>query len=113
MPLEPHPLDRVRVARPCNSSWDLMEGDDRVRHCSNCSKDVYNVAGLSRDEAMDVITGNGGTVCMRLFRRPDGTLSTSDCAGSRAATPRSRLKVVAAVAVTALSVVGLGVWASF
>ena len=107
----PHPFDRIRVARPCNSSWDLMTGDGRKRHCSNCSKDVYNVEGLSRDEAMDLLMEGEGTVCMRLYRRPDGTILTADCQGSRAVVGRSRLKVVAAAAAAAVAVVGLGAWA--
>ena len=111
MPVAPHPLDRIRVARPCRSEWSLMDGDERHRHCSNCSKDVYNVAGLTRDETMELLT-SGGAVCLRLFRRPDGTILTADCAGGRAVAGRSRLRVVAVAAAAALSVAGLGAWAT-
>ncbi len=106
------PFDRIRVARPCNSNWDLMPGDDRKRHCSNCSKDVYNVEGLARSEAIALVNSGEGRVCMRLYRRSDGTVVTSDCAGSRAVVGRSRRRVFAAAAAAALSVVGLGAWAT-
>lgn len=106
------PFDRIRVARPCNSNWDLMAGDGRKRRCSNCSKDVYDVEGLARSEAIALINAGEGSVGMRLYRRPDGTVLTSNCSGARAAVGRSRLQVVAAAAAVALSVVGLGAWAT-
>ncbi len=111
-PIAADPFDRIRIAKPCNSNWDLMAGDGRKRHCSNCSKDVYNVQGLARAEALALITAGEGAVCMRLYRRPDGTILTADCGGARAAVGRSRLKVVAAAAAAVLSVVGLGAWAT-
>lgn len=83
--MQGHPaLPTIRVARPCNSSWELMEGDDRVRHCSNCDKDVYSSAGLSRAEILELITAREG-VCMRVYRRADGTLVTGECGDARAA----------------------------
>ena len=38
-------LDHVRVATPCSASWDDMLGDERVRFCLSCQKDVYNLEG--------------------------------------------------------------------
>jgi hypothetical protein len=75
-------LDEVRVASPCDASWDAMNGDDRVRHCAGCDKDVYNISGMSRDDAEALLVAKGVDVCIRLYRRADGTLITRDC-GSR------------------------------
>jgi len=83
--MQGHPaLPTIRIARPCNSSWDLMQGDDRVRHCSNCDRDVYSSAGLSREELWALVHEREGRLCMRLYRRPDGTLVTGDCGDARA-----------------------------
>jgi hypothetical protein len=74
------PLEDLRIASPCNQRWERMLGDDRVRHCSSCDKDVYNVAGMTRAEALQLITNQTSEgLCLRLFRREDGTVITADC----------------------------------
>ncbi|MGK4001384.1 hypothetical protein WMF31_02080 [Sorangium sp. So ce1036] len=89
-------LERVRVASPCNADWDEMVGDDRVRFCDHCQKDVYNLSGMPRDEAEQMIREATGAVCVRLYRRADGTVLTADCpVGAR----RRRVRNVTAAAV--------------
>jgi len=54
-------LDNIRVAAPCTADWALMTGNDRVRHCEACNKSVYNLSGMTREEAEElVIERNGG-----------------------------------------------------
>ena len=72
-------IDRIEVASPCDASWEEMRGDDRVRFCGLCSKNVYNFAKMSRAEIAALIANTEGRVCGRLFRRADGTVLTSDC----------------------------------
>jgi hypothetical protein len=55
-----------------------MHGDQRVRHCESCRKNVYNVAELTRAQALELIAGRE-PVCLRIYRRPDGTVVTNDC----------------------------------
>jgi hypothetical protein len=89
------PLDDVRIASPCHVDWEGMTGDDRVRFCHACEKNVYNLAAMTRDEAERLFYEHEGRVCVRLFRRTDGTVLTSDCeVGARAR--RSRRKALAA-----------------
>jgi hypothetical protein len=73
-------LDDVRVASPCDRSWEDMRGDERVRFCEGCRKDVYNLSAMTRDEAEELINEREGRVCVRLYRREDGTVLTADCA---------------------------------
>ncbi len=105
-------LDGLRIASPCSASWDGMVGDERVRFCGQCQKNVYNVAGMTRDEAFALLRANaGGTVCMRLFRRADGTVMTSDCPTGLKKKRVRRLAMVAgglAAAATASAFVTLG-----
>jgi hypothetical protein len=72
-------LEHVEVASPCPAAWDSMVGDDRSRFCAECSKSVHNIAGMSREEAEAFLAGVAGDVCIRIFRRADGTVLTSDC----------------------------------
>jgi hypothetical protein len=72
------PVDRIEIPTPCSVPWDSMYGDDRTRHCGSCRKNVYNVAELTRTQAMQLIASRE-EVCVRIYRRPDGTVVTSDC----------------------------------
>lgn len=94
-------VDRLRIATPCSASWEQMEGDERARHCAVCSLNVYNFAGMTRDEVRALLARTEGRVCARLYRRADGTALTRDCpTGLRAL--RRRASRAAAAAVTAL-----------
>ncbi|HEY0076993.1 MAG TPA: hypothetical protein VGB77_23105, partial [Abditibacteriaceae bacterium] len=72
--LTPNLLDDIRVATPCRADWDKMSGDEQARFCQSCRKNVYNIAMMSRDEALALITEKEGNLCVRLSRRADGTL---------------------------------------
>jgi hypothetical protein len=72
-------LDNVQIASPCTASWDEMKGDDRVRFCGHCDKNVFNLSAMTRDEAEALILATGSKLCVRIFRRPDGTVLTQDC----------------------------------
>ncbi len=95
------PIANLRIAEPCKASWDGMAGDERVRHCTLCSLNVYNFAEMTRDEVRDLLMRSEGRVCARLYRRADGTVITRDCpTGLRAL--RRRASRIAAALITAL-----------
>lgn len=72
------PVDRIEIPTPCSVPWDSMYGDERIRHCGSCRKNVYNVAALTRAQAMELIASRE-PVCVHIYRRPDGTVVTNDC----------------------------------
>jgi hypothetical protein len=76
-------LDNLRVATPCPARWDQMTGDDRVRHCNQCDKSVYNLSGMTRDEAEALVIERNGKLCARYYQRRDGTIIFSDCKRDR------------------------------
>jgi hypothetical protein len=69
-------LETLRVVSPCLEGWDRMTGDDRTRHCQRCEKNVFDVSQLSRDEAERLLKRTNGDLCVRLKRRPDGSIVT-------------------------------------
>lgn len=73
------PLNSVKVASPCPANWDAMYGDERKRFCSECKLNVYNLSGMTRDEAERLITNHEGRLCVRFYRRADGSVITQDC----------------------------------
>jgi hypothetical protein len=56
-----------------------MSGDDRQRHCELCELNVFNVGGMTTGEVERLVLGNKGQLCVRLYRRADGTVITKDC----------------------------------
>lgn len=101
-------LNDIRIASPCSADWDTMAGGERVRHCDECKQSVFDISQMTALEAAALLTA-GGHVCVRLYRRADGTVLTSDCPVGRAARLRRSLRR-AAVAVASwlglLSTVG-------
>lgn len=94
-------LDDIRVASPCHERWDAMTGDEQARHCGSCNKNVYNLSAMTREAAEALVREKEGKLCVRYYRRADGTILTADCSvGVR----RKRVQLVAAAgAVTALA----------
>lgn len=72
-------VDRLRVAAPCPVSWEQMIGGNRVRSCEQCQLNVYNISALTRSEVQTLIASAEGRLCIKLYRRADGTVLTKDC----------------------------------
>jgi hypothetical protein len=75
-------LENLMIAAPCDVDWEDMVGDDRVRRCSDCKLNVYNVQSLTRKEVTELLNSDraqSGRLCLQLYRRADGTLLTADC----------------------------------
>lgn len=73
------PLSKVRVASPCPADWDSMMGDERVRFCGQCELNVYNLSALTKAQAENLIVRTEGRLCIRFYRRTDGSVLTQDC----------------------------------
>jgi hypothetical protein len=104
-------LPNLTVASPCKEPWAQMPGDDRVRACARCEKNVYNLSAMTRDEAEALIRARNGNLCVRYFQRFDGTILLADCeVGRRGA--RNRRFAAAGIAASLLAgVAGYGVHA--
>lgn len=99
-------LDNIRVAAPCSADWAKMTGDDRVRHCGDCNKNVFDLSALTRDEAEALILEKQGRLCVRYYQRADGTILTKDC---RVGVARRRKRRLIAAGAAALLAGGGGV----
>jgi hypothetical protein len=102
-------LEGLRIAAPCEVSWDAMEGNGRVRHCNQCDKQVFNVSAMSRADAEVLIRERVGDVCVRLYQREDGTILTSDCPVGvrRRLSARALMSFAATALLGVLSLIGL------
>lgn len=73
------PLDHLRVASPCAMDWNAMQGDDRKRYCGACNLNVYNLSGMTRYDAENLLRLSEGRLCVRYYQRMDGTILTTNC----------------------------------
>ena len=97
MKTQPFDLNNISIASPCTMSWREMTGDDRTRHCSLCSLNVYNLSNMTSAEVERMFSGTDGRLCVRLLRRTDGTVITRDCPVGRRAYGK-RIASIASVA---------------
>ncbi len=82
-------LANARIASPCSADWNNMTGDERVRFCGSCEKNVYNLTDLATEDAEAIILEHEGNLCVRLYQRADGTLISEDCPRGLAAARRT------------------------
>ncbi|WP_157069754.1 hypothetical protein [Sandaracinus amylolyticus] len=100
-------LANVRVASPCPARWDQMKGDDRARHCASCDKTVFDLSAMTSDDAEALLRAHGAApsgMCVRFYRRADGTVMTSDCSVGVARARRRGWALAASIT----AVAGLG-----
>jgi len=72
-------VNNLRVASPCSVGWETMFGDERVRRCHSCELNIYNISEMTKTEVEDLITKREGRICIRLYKRADGTVLTKNC----------------------------------
>ena len=102
-------LDNIRVAAPCSADWDSMFGNERVRLCEQCHLNVYNLSAMSRVEADRLINQTEGRLCVRFYRRRDGSIITQNCPVGLRAIKRRLSRVATAVVSFILSLMaGVG-----
>lgn len=104
-------LDNISVASPCTQDWARMrpgeENPDQVRFCSSCSKNVYDISAMTKTEAEELISSREGRLCVRYFRRHDGTILTKDCPVGLAAIRQRWHRLISCASTVLLSLFGL------
>ena len=64
-------IDAVEVKTPCSEEWDEMAGNDVVRFCSHCSKNVNDLSAMTRRQAEKLVRRSGGSLCVRYRKQPE------------------------------------------
>jgi len=112
-------LEQMSVPVPCTVAWESMTGSEQVRHCAQCHQEVYNISAMGREDAEEFLQasrmngGDGrdqGRLCVRFYRRPDGTVTTRDCFTLRRAFRTGSMWMVGMLAGLLLVVLGIFGW---
>src|SRR2546425_13271152 len=91
-------LANLLLAAACPADWDNMICGDRVRFCSQCQLNVYNLSAMSKFEAESLIARTEGRLCVRFYRRKDGSVLTDNCPVGLRALQRRAFRLRTAVA---------------
>ena len=105
-----NPLSNIKIASPCSADWNEMIGNERRRFCGDCKLNVYNLSGMSQREAENLLLNSEGRLCVKFYKRADGTILTKDCPVGWQAIKQGVSKTATAFAslvFTALSGIGL------
>ncbi len=62
--------EAIKVKSPCSESWEQMAGNEQVRFCSHCAKDVNDVSTMTRRDAMRLVRRSNGNLCVRYQVNP-------------------------------------------
>jgi Carboxypeptidase regulatory-like domain len=93
-------LDSINVKSPCIESWDEMKGNDEVRFCSHCEKNVHDISAMTRTKAEKLIKNSNGKLCVRYVKNPNGKLIT---APPKLTQIKRRVAIAAGVLATSLT----------
>jgi hypothetical protein len=108
------PLSNLKIASPCSADWNEMVGDNRKRFCGDCKLNVYNLSGMSKVEAENLLTNADGRVCVRFYQRADGTVLTENCpVGWAKVKQRTKLFVTAAASLVFSFLGAIGLQTTF
>lgn len=91
------PLNNIKIASPCSANWDEMNGNNQKRFCGDCQLNVYNLSGMTKAEAEKLLMDSEGKVCVRFYKRADGTVLTQDCPVGWAKVKRNLSRATTAV----------------
>jgi hypothetical protein len=97
------PLSELRVVNKCPASWAAMTGTERVRHCSQCNKNVFNISDMTHAEAVELVRQTEGKVCVRYYQRRDGTILTRDCSVGDRVSLKARLALAAVAGIMGIT----------
>jgi len=71
MPATGLTLSDVEIDSPCPAGLTLSPGDERIRFCDLCSKNVHNLSAMTEDEAARVIDTDED-LCVAYNQTEDG-----------------------------------------
>ena len=81
-----------------------------MRFCKHCSLHVYNLSAMTREQAEDLLGSSSGRLCVRFYRRADGTVTTRDCEGWWRLTRKRMNRWASAGVAVLLAAAGMSRW---
>ncbi len=100
----PSVLSRVRVKSPCSQDWNTMRGNDQVRFCDHCAKNVHDLSEMTPEAALELVERSEGRLCVRfVLDTTEAPTFTSEAEFGSGGFRLPKLKIAAGVLAAALS----------
>ena len=61
-------LENVSVETPCSADWNEMMGNEEVRHCHQCQRNIHNISEMPKRRALKVLNQKDEIVCISYFK---------------------------------------------
>ncbi len=90
------PLEHFRLSSDCPVQWASMSGRSRVKYCTRCHQQVYDLSELDEQEARVLVAKHEGREDFCFYRRKDGKFQVKDCPVGAAQKTRTIVRGVAA-----------------
>ncbi|MBZ0116473.1 MAG: hypothetical protein K8H88_05755, partial [Sandaracinaceae bacterium] len=58
-------LEQITIESPCDVPWESMTGDERVRFCRICKKNVFDLSALPREDAEALVSSATSDLCVQ------------------------------------------------
>src|ERR1700730_13005461 len=56
---------QINITSPCETDWDSMIGNDRIRFCRHCQLSVHNLSQMTSKEVRRLVARSQGRLCVR------------------------------------------------
>ena len=61
---------QIEIKNPCSQDWETMHGNDIVRFCDHCAKNVNNLSAMNEKEALRLVKKSKGRICVKYHQDP-------------------------------------------
>lgn len=62
-----HLLDQIEIVSPCSADWDSMKGNDQIRFCEHCNRNVNDLTQITHKQIKRLIAHSNGRFCVRYY----------------------------------------------
>lgn len=75
-----HRANQIVIKNPCAAEWRDMDGDETVRFCGQCKKNVHNLSAMSPEQLEETLANRESMrLCVFMSKREDGTVLIDNC----------------------------------
>ena len=73
-------VEKIVIQAPCQVGWDEMAGDDMIRFCGQCKKNVHNLSTLPDDRLAEVLAERKiKETCVIMSKDRNGRVRFDNC----------------------------------
>ena len=69
-------IDAIRISSPCKISWSSMKGNEQIRFCEQCGRNVHNLSAMNRRQVKKIMNlSSNERICVGFNMDKDGAIN--------------------------------------